>query len=258
MTILLCALALILQDPFDVKVARDKSLTLEAYKKLGIPDPDRAWTPADFTKALGVFRKIERDDSCKLPRRDSPASGKLWTRFCSEENLEPLRDEKQPIKDRLAGAQELNDAIGKTMAIYGKPAKSGGFDNEAVDIMSLMLRLDVLIFELMAEQARSAPAGDTAREDAEKKMNQLRHGVGVQVGAALIMLGDLENVRTSALIRFARQFKTTLPKLAPNLLPEHQEALPVLIKDAIDLHENVELKGLLKEVLKALPEPKKK
>ena len=252
---LLLFLSLLLQEDLDdeVKVARDSSLTVEAYKKQGFPDPDRAWTPADYAKALEVLRKIASEDSSKLPRRDSPASGKVWTRLCSDENLALLRDDNRTIKDRWASAQELNAIIAGMLTIYAKPASSGGFDQEAVDALALMLRFDITLFDLLSEAAKGEKP---AMKVPEKDTAEIRKGVALQVQGALLMMTDRENVRMSALLRFAREFKVTFPKLLPHLPEADRKKMVKDLKTLIEIEYDERMKTLLEEVLKALPKSK--
>ena len=79
----------------------DRSLTTEAYLQLGMPSPDRMWTPEDYSQAVRILKTITEKDARELPRYDSQNSGKLFARISSRDNLAAMLNKNLPLNTRL-------------------------------------------------------------------------------------------------------------------------------------------------------------
>lgn len=95
LTFIVASLALgsLCLSPLEARAAsipQDRSLSIEEYMTLGVPDPAREWSATDFEDALRLLEKLQPE---QLPRVASPRSQKLFERLLSshrnEFKLEP-------------------------------------------------------------------------------------------------------------------------------------------------------------------------
>ncbi len=72
---------------------KDRSLSLEEYKKLGIPDPGKTWSYMDYQKALAGLTQLKLKKRYALPVKDSQRSGVLFNRLVNLENMSFIKND---------------------------------------------------------------------------------------------------------------------------------------------------------------------
>lgn len=78
----------------------DHSLTLEAYRELGIPDPGKVWNFQDYITTYAALLNLKLEKPYALPVKNSRRSGELFYRMISLENLSFLEDESLPLHEK--------------------------------------------------------------------------------------------------------------------------------------------------------------
>lgn len=90
---LLFIVALFIPYSCDKSRHKDRSLTVEGYRKLGMPDPSRIWTHEDYSRANTILFHLKSDKPFSLPRKGSTKSGKYFDRLINPDNFSFLNDD---------------------------------------------------------------------------------------------------------------------------------------------------------------------
>jgi hypothetical protein len=234
-------------------IPEDRSLTVDEYVSRGVPAPDRPWSAQDYAAAIRVLRTIAAKDVLQMPRHESRTSGALFRRMCDKENLEPFKDRRLPIEQRLPALEPVQLALRELLVIYLKPAASGAaFDRENLEVMGMMLRLIPVQFALADEFLATLPKDDPKKEVRREAVASMRKGAATSVDGALLTLGQGKAYRASDLVRFAALVKESLPAALPSLPPDAQKEVPVRLQRLIEAEADPDLKAALKDLLAAV------
>lgn len=83
-----------------VSQAPDDSWQADAYVRIGMPDPGRQWTAADFGNCRDILYRLDRTNRTALPRSESLKSGALFARLTNPTNTLLLGEQFLPSEDR--------------------------------------------------------------------------------------------------------------------------------------------------------------
>ncbi len=78
----------------------DHSLTLEAYRELGVKDPGKVWNLQDFIMSNMVLTELKNEQPFALPTKSSRRSSALFYRMISLENMSFLQDDSLPLYEK--------------------------------------------------------------------------------------------------------------------------------------------------------------
>ena len=141
----------------------DNSLTIEAYRELGVPDPDKEWTMADYSKAHNILGKLKWERQLQLPVKDSKKSGSLFTRMISRDYLSFLQDSSISLNEKARRIVEFGVVYDYWMDIYSVPTvEKGYYDREIMEIKLFNLNLSEAAFKLANEINQSDDPADVA------------------------------------------------------------------------------------------------
>jgi hypothetical protein len=140
---------------------KDQSLTLDAYTKMGIPDPNVIWDSEDFSMAFLKLSELKWKQPFQLPMKDSRKSNKLFQRLVSHENMAFMQDERVPraekayrLLDYLRVYEDLTD-------LYTDPRlKLQYYHRELIEINIQKIMLAQKMLDLGAEIRKSKDPGD--------------------------------------------------------------------------------------------------
>ena len=128
-------IALILTSIFSCsKKQVDKSLTLDAYLKLGVPDPAKVWDMNDFSQAYGALGKIKWDRPYELPVKDSKKSGLLFEHMLSFENMSFLHNSKLTLNEKAEYITAFVRVNRYWMDVYSNPVIGNFYHRELIYI----------------------------------------------------------------------------------------------------------------------------
>jgi len=244
-----------LQNPPDVKIAPDRSLTPAAYVDLGLPAPEHEWSSKDYAAAIDLLKKIADKDPSSLPRRGNPQFARVLSRICADENLNLCRNANLPLDKRLPLVMELMQPVKEMLLLYMRSSGAGPyFDSEMLDLSEFTLRTAVVTFDLAVEFRKTLPDDDPKKEIREKGFETMRKGLATQMQGVLQTLNEREVHRLQELVRFAAALKEHVPKLSVHLPPLSQKELPLSLKTMIAEERSAAMKQALEDLLKALPE----
>ncbi len=141
----------------------DNSLTIEAYRGLGIPDPDKEWNMADYSQAHNVLAKLKWEQELQLPVKDSQKSGALFKRMISRDYLSFLRDSTISRNEKARRISEFSVVYDYWMDIYNVPTVNKNYyDREIMDVRIFNLNLSEAAFKLANEINQSDDPSDVA------------------------------------------------------------------------------------------------
>lgn len=236
-------------------IAEDRSFTLEAYVKKGVPAPDRPWVPTDYVAAATVLQDIAKVDATNLPRAKSKASGKLFDRLVARENLVILETDTLPVGQRAMMGADFLQGLKQLLLVYQSASTPAGtFDSELVDISIFGIEELRICFNLADEFMKTLPADDPKRSVREAGVRKMKIGLSYMILGTLMYFDpdQRQHFRTSELIRLAHHLKGSLPHLQKRLPDLTQQELPVRMKKLADQEVDPHLKKALQEVSASL------
>jgi hypothetical protein len=147
----------------------DNSLTIDAYRALGIPDPGKKWDMADYTQARNVLAKLKWESPLQLPVKDSKKSGLMFEHMLSLDYLQFLQDSVITRNEKAQRISEFGVVYDYWIDVYTNPTiQRSYYSPEIVDIRIFNLRLAEAAFNLANEINKSNDPHDIA----------LRYGYG--------------------------------------------------------------------------------
>jgi len=141
----------------------DNSLTIDAYRALGMPDPDKKWDMADYTQARNVLAKLKWESPLQLPVKDSKKSGSLFERMVSLDYLLFLQDSTTTRNEKAQRISEFGVVYDYWIDVYTNPTIQRSYYNrEIADIRIFNLKLAEEAFNLANEINKSDDPPDIA------------------------------------------------------------------------------------------------
>ena len=141
----------------------DNSLSVDAYRALGMPDPARKWDLADYTQAHNVLAKTKWEKPLQLPVKDSENSGLLFEHMLSLEYLSFLQDSTIRLSEKANRISEFSRVYNYWMDVYTNPTlKRNHYHREIIDIQIFNLSLTEAMLNLAHEIDRSDDPADIA------------------------------------------------------------------------------------------------
>ena len=119
----------------------DESWVVGDYLRIGMPDPDRLWTAADYGDCRDVLYKLERTQRTALPRLGSAKSGALFARFINPTNTLLLEDRFLPTEERIRSFVGILNRLPALQEIYKATLREPFFHREAIEIDHTFLRM---------------------------------------------------------------------------------------------------------------------
>ena len=205
------------EKPQRVPVAEDHSLTTSEYVKLGVPNPDKIWSPADFRAATPVLEKLSEKEASELPRLESRKSSHVFRRLSSPANLLLLNESRAPLARRLQLALDYLGATNGVFKVYVNATNNTGaaFDAELIALFELMLNqtpsLAKMIDQYVPTLSKTAP--DYAARMAG--LDQAKKGFEQTFEGAIITLGESNAYRTDQLLKLVESLQKILPSFWP-------------------------------------------
>lgn len=136
---------------------KDYSLSLEEYRNMGIPDPNKVWNSEEIGIAIDVFSGIKWQKPYILPRKGSEKSGVLFERMISPENMLFLQNDTLKLHDKAYMLLEFLQIFEKWKDVYTHPMwKKQYYHRELVDININ----DVRVTEIMVDVAMKIMKSD--------------------------------------------------------------------------------------------------
>lgn len=234
----------------EVPEPEDLSLSVDEYQKLGIPSIRRPWNSLDMTKAAKVLAEIAVDDPARLPRYNSPKSGKVFARMTSDDNLEQLRTSKIPAALRLpSGLQfmQASSSFGKSYATGLLKRKTGG--DEAAELVGLNLRIAVAMSGLAEEIVMSLDKKDPSFTKRIGGMKEVQSGLSTILQSAILQASETKALNSGATRRLLAILDETLPTLIRAVPPAVRKETLAKLREMSEKPEFEKHKKLLDPIL---------
>jgi len=239
-------------------VAPDHSLTTRSYVQKGLPADDREWSGDDYAQAASVLKALAANDSTHLPRYGSAASGGVFARIVSPENLKLVEMETLPVHVRFAAAVSIMKNLNQIIIVYTSASTvSQMFDSELVELFRYTLEISRHMMLLGEKVIALVPTDAPDREVRLKGWEQMRRGVATIVSACFTALIEKKSFKLSDLARLAKTLEGTLPAILPRLPPGTQQELPLRLQRMIEQESDSTLKEALEHIAVALDKSKK-
>src|SRR5688500_15643215 len=122
--------------------AEDVSLGDDEYVSMGIPSYDREWTGTDMSAAAPKRQELEASDAGKLPRYQSPRSGRMFARLVAQSNLKFFQARSLPLESRLPQALEYGESSSVILKTYLAAFLAGKVSgDDLIELLGGQLRL---------------------------------------------------------------------------------------------------------------------
>jgi hypothetical protein len=223
----------------------DRSLTAAKYVELGVPAPDRAWSPSDYSAAVEVLRRVRGEDPARLPRYGSASSGVVFVRLVSDENLAVLASGDTPVAGRLGIASEFLGSAKQVLLLYLEPSTSNVvLDDEMAEISGFMLRLWAQFYTLLSD-----PTAGTNREALERAGSI----IAGYVSSVLDSIADVGSFRAPARAQLASHLGDRLPAVWPALSPLQRSDFRSHLQRVANGEGDAKVRGRLREISSRVP-----
>ncbi len=194
-------------------VPADRSLEIEEYRRKGVPDPGGPWSGHSAHEAVRAIKKAGR-----LPRLESPRSGKLFDRLVSPRNLDSCRDRKRPIENRLQDGAKHMRAAGELLETYGRAfGYAEVSDLEPIVIYGYTLRVAALLAELGDEVLADTSGNAVEMTKRRRGVGEMQDGIAMMIEGGLEMLQELESSPLDRRKRFVHEMGQTAPAIIARL-----------------------------------------
>lgn len=141
----------------------DRSLSVEEFMKLGMPDPAKKWDMGDYKQAYNVLAKTKWEDPLKLPARDSDQSGLLFKHMVGLDYLSFLKDSTISLNEKAGRISEFTKVYDYWMDIYTIPIlRKNHYPGEIVEIQLFNLHLMEAMLNLAHRINQSDDPADVA------------------------------------------------------------------------------------------------
>jgi len=211
--------------------ADDRSLTPDEYLKMGMPSPDRMWSPLDYGQASKVLKTLIDKDPCQLPRYESGRSGKMFDRIRSPENLAISQDQNLQVETRMSLTFSYLENLSPILQIYLTEAEHGkNFDAEIVEIMGLMLEISQKSQPLAAQFMASLPKDDPQLSVRQAGFEKMKAGTITTFTGAIDSVEEVHFYRAPARVRLCEYLQETLPQAMRNFPPSVQKELSIRLE----------------------------
>lgn len=183
--------------------SEDHSLSVEAYRELGVPDPGKKWEMADYTQAHNVLAKIKWERPLELPVKDSKKSGALFKHMLSLDYLSFLQDSTISRNEKAERISEFVTVYDYWIDVYINPTlKKNYYHRELIDINIFNIRLMEAMLNLAHEINKSDDPSDVVLQYGytSVKMNyltSLNNGLKTQSNTSQFLKKDLETMADS-------------------------------------------------------------
>jgi hypothetical protein len=142
---------------------KDNSLTIDAYRKLGMPDPDKQWEMKDYTQAHNVMAGLKWARPTELPVKDSEKSGALFQRMVSLDYLSFLHDSTITRSEKARRITKFGRVYDYWIDVYTIPIlKKNYYNREIIDIRIFNLKVTEAALNLAHEINKSHDPADVA------------------------------------------------------------------------------------------------
>ncbi len=228
----------------------DHSLNVAAYIAKGLPAPDRSWTGDDYSRAAAILKPLADSDFTQLPRVGSAASGAVFSRFVSLDNLALAITPSLTRQQHLPALIALLQGVSQLSSVYTSASQNGRvFDAEVVDLLRYLLEVTATLVPMAEEFLASVPPDDPNMEVRLKGREQMKQGIASVVSGCLTTLTEHSSYRTAELLRLSGTLERTLPVIYAFLPQGVQQELPIRIRSMVEAEADPALKESLGRLL---------
>jgi hypothetical protein len=236
--------------------AADRSLSVAEYITRGVPAPDRPWGPAQYAAALAALERVAAQHPAVLPRAGSPASGALFERIASLDNLAALDPPGRPPQERWQALSELGPPVTGLLRLYlqvhHRGVRSGA---EIAGLEILLLAYVGRVYTTVDALSAVAPPTGPLRTRVDRGLAQMAKGLTRLVGGAITSAADRQNFDEADRIRLAEALGRELPGLFGRLSSPAQYEITTRLRQAIAAEPSPAVRTALHAVAAALPPP---
>ncbi len=140
--LILLLLTMVLMGSCNKSKRKDRSLTLDEYKKMGIPEPDKIWSYMDYQRALAGLTQLKLRNRYALPVKDSRRSSALFSRLTNPDNMTFLKDGSIPLYQKAQMVKRYLEIQRELTDLYTDiRTKEQYYNRELIDIYIFGLRI---------------------------------------------------------------------------------------------------------------------
>lgn len=127
--------------PMPMPEAPDGSWPVDDYVRIGMPDPGRLWSGADYRNCRDVLYNLDRTNRAALPRMESSKSAPVFARLINATNTLFLADRFLPSAERIRSFSVVLNRLPAFQDIYRSGALGPVFHRESIELDHTFLRM---------------------------------------------------------------------------------------------------------------------
>src|SRR5689334_9503776 len=119
----------------------DQSWPVADYVRIGMPDPGRLWTAADYRNCRDILYALDRTNRAALPRMESAKSGDIFARLVNPTNTSLLAERFLPSEERVRLFYAVLNRLPAFRDIYRFNSREPAFHRETIELDHTFLRM---------------------------------------------------------------------------------------------------------------------
>lgn len=204
----------------------DQSLAVAEMTRLGVPAPDKNWTPNQLAEASAVLGKLAAEHPEQLPRYRSPNSGAVFARLTDVTAIDAVRDQTRSPSERIQDTGHAIDALNPLYKLYFSAAVHGKTGwTEVMELAGYVLRWAVAGELTGREFLKTIPEADRTYPVRKKAVEGLTNDIGTMVSGIMVMISDKDKRYMEDCRRLLVTMRETLPAVLPRMTKEFKTAL---------------------------------
>ena len=249
-SIILLFLFLLINGSCKNSSRKDLSLTVDEYKKLGMPDHTKIWTNDEYINANITLSSIKTHYPLSLPRKNSKNSGEIFTRIIKEENLSFVNDTTLPLIIRASLVQFFPVFLSQLKQIYTSDLNEEQYyREELIDIDIFGLFIYKRMFELAGKIMNS---NDKSDQSIQSGLSTVKYNYLNMIESLLADQVKTVDFTTRDLDRLSLEVTKSLAENIEWISPEDKKNLETKVKNTFQESTSSMIRQNYKKALEIL------
>jgi hypothetical protein len=218
---------------------QDRSMTVQEYRDLGVPDLNSKWQSNEIARCLDVLAQLKSKDFYSLPRKGSAKSGKVYEKLTSLENEILYTD---PV--------QANRVLSNLVEIYNDPdyyRNPGYYHHEFTGVIVYMINFSYKNVEVL----NSLQPFQLEFESTKTQISLMESGYSKMLSGFFFFQNDSIHLNIDDQILLSETFTTSLDTCWPILSENSVEELLPRIQGFASNHRSKEVRDKYTSLLKS-------
>ncbi len=229
----------------------DHSLTIDEYRKMGIPEITKRWDAEDYSTAMRVLSEIKWSRPFELPAKDSQKSGALFNHLLNPENMPSLYSDPIALHEKALQYLDILKGYEDLSNLYTDPRlKKQYYHRELMEISLRELKIGQDMLDHGEKLRNSVDPVDQSMLEGfptiqENFVSLLQNTIALQSNSSQFLATDIAAASDSIYLSILRNKDWMDSNAIENLKNAINVAIDSAATEAIK-SKYTELSGLLK------------